>query len=180
MEEFAQDERRGPAGPRVVTPGLDHDVRRYLLLFSQAEFVTDRAEEVIAQTDAFPGDHDPLGIEDDGDAGDRPADVASGAFEDPSDRRVTFRERGEVGRLGEAPGRGEDLPDERRLSGDGLEATPPTAPAFRPAGDDLDMADLAGAATASAMDEAVDDQAHADAATDRHDQEMGQAASRSE
>jgi hypothetical protein len=115
MEQFAKHERGGPSGPRLVTPWLDHDLRRYLLLLALRQLGEKRPDVVVAKPDTLSRDDDPFRIEDYRDAGQDPADVTSGPLDCPGHLGIAGGERSDVLRLDEAPRYGQDIADDGRL-----------------------------------------------------------------
>src|SRR5687768_3424570 len=172
MEQFAKHERGGPSGPRLVTPGLDHDLRGCLLPLTFGQLGAKWLDVVVSEADAFSGDHDPLRIEYRRDACEYTADVTPGALDGRGHLWIAGCERGHVLRLDQSASRGEDLADDGRLGGHGFEATATATPTVRPARDRLDVADLAGSASGASIDGSIHDHAHADATTDGDDEEV--------
>ena len=179
VEQLTEYERGGPAGPCFVAPGFDHDVGQVLLVVAFGKLRSKRREVMPAETDPFARDHDAFGVDDGCNVGNRPADVTSGPLEDLGDRGLAVGESSDVVGLDQPTGRGENLADDGRLGSDRFKAAAAAAPAVRAVRDDLDVTDLAAPAVGSPVDESVDHQPHADAAADRHDEQMRKPAARS-
>ncbi len=58
MEEFAENEGRGAARPRLVTPWLDYDLRGDLLRCLLVQAVAEGGQVVLPKPHAFAGNDD--------------------------------------------------------------------------------------------------------------------------